>query len=94
MQEKPWQMFLFNPLNMERDDGDRLLERAGIFSRLSLHATEEEAEAAAREALRTLKEVDDTNWAACYGQPYAPRPPGKPNYYPRIKVTGRDDATD
>ena len=69
---------------MTREEGDQLLVKASLNSRLSFYDTEAEAKAAAEEALRKLKEVDDTQWTACYAQPYDPGTPGKPNYYPRI----------
>ena len=70
MAERPWQMFLLNPENMTREDGDRLLEKASFVSRLSLHVTEAEAKSAAEDALRKLREVDNTEWVACYAEPY------------------------
>lgn len=94
MTERPWQIWLFNPPNMTRDDGDRLLEKAGYNSRLSFHATEAEAKAAGEEVLRKLKEVDDTQWTACYAEPYDPGTPGKPNYYPTITSIHSCDVAD
>ena len=87
-------MVLFNPLNMTCEDGDRLLEKAGYNSRLSLHATEAEAKTAGEEALRKLRMVDDTEWAAWYVEPYAPGTQGKPNNYPRIKTIYSSEVAD
>ena len=87
MSERRWEMFLLCTDGLDRDEGDRFLERVGIASRMSFHATEEEARAAAENALRKLKKVTDTEWAAGYVLPYEPgagRPPSAP--YPRIKI--------
>ena len=87
MDERPWQMFLLNPHGLTRDEGDRLLERAGFASRLSMDATESEAKAAAIEVLEKLKQVDDTEWAACYVQPFTGGVGRRPSeLYPRIRV--------
>ena len=91
MIEKPWQMFLFNPMGLEREAGDRLLEQAGFASRLSLHTTEEEAKAAAEEVLRKLKNVDETEWVACYVLPYAPGSQKDRSHYPRITAIRSSD---
>ena len=84
MDEGPWQMFVLNPKGMTRVDGDRKLENVGVASRLSLHATEAEAKAAAEDMLRKLKKVTDTEWAACYVHPYRQRDPGGQNLNPQI----------
>ena len=60
MVDRPWQMFLLNPRGLTRHEGDRLLEKAGI-GRLSLDVTETEAKGTAKEALRKLRAVDDTD---------------------------------
>ena len=87
MAERPWQMFLLNPENMTREDGDRLLERAGFPPRLSMHVTEAEAKSAAEDALRKLREVDNTEWVACYAEPYREGPgPGRINLNPNPRV--------
>ena len=92
MVDRPWQMFLLNPRGLTRHEGDRLLEKAGI-GRLSLHVTETEAKGTAKEALRKLRAVDDTDWTACYVQPFevgVGKEPG--DSYPRIRVIRSGDV--
>ena len=68
--EKPWQVFvLFRGL--DRHDGDRLLEAAGYNSRLSHHATEDEARAEAERKVRKLMGVDrSVECVAYYAEPF------------------------
>ena len=68
--DRPWHVFvLFRDL--DRHDGDRLLEAAGYFSRLSYHATEEEARNEAERKVRKLMEVNESvECAACYIEPW------------------------
>ena len=51
-------------------EADRDLEAVGFNSSSSQHATKEEAEDAAREMLRKLRELDSgASWAACVASP-------------------------
>ena len=78
MIEKPWEMWLMNTDGPDPDDPkghnhDRLFEKVGV-GQTSCHDTEEEAKAAAVEALRKLKQEVNTGWVACYGEPYVEGP--------------------
>lgn len=71
MIEKPWFMWLLSPGINNPDDpmgyeNERVIERAKVISRSSHHSTEVEAEAAAIDALRKLKQEVATGWVACY----------------------------
>ena len=71
MTEKSWAMFLGYADGMEPEECERLLSEAGIYRKWTRHATEEEARAAALEALRKLKETSDSSWTACFYRPEA-----------------------
>ena len=95
MNERPWQMFLMSEGSLGRHEGDRMLEKAGLASRLSYHATQEEARAAAEITLRKLKKVTDAEWATCYVQPFelgVGRAPGDP--FPRVRAIRSSDIDD
>ena len=66
--EKWWQMHVRPSGEYDQQEADTVLCKAGIAG-ASEHATEDEAKAAAEEALCKIKTVTDDSWTAYYVWP-------------------------
>ena len=67
MTNKNWQTILMYPHHLNEKERERRMGKAGV-EYTSFHETEAKAKAAAEEMLRELKQVDDTEWTACYAE--------------------------
>ena len=87
-----WQMFMLHPKTLNDCERERRMSKAGV-GYTSFHNTKEEAKAAAEDTLRKLKAVDDTEWIACYAEPYWGGVPAPKDCMPRYISTSDVDVT-
>ena len=86
MAEERWTAYMMFPRGVDRLERERMLERAGIGYDLGWFTTEEQAKAAAEDALQKIRSVGGEGWAAAYVAPFMDGPIVQWNPSPRPQV--------